>query len=121
VSAASVPLSATITGLPSSGHSPEGTQLTLGAIVTGGASGADTYSWTVTRNGVTGEYRLGRNILLHTGHGRNLPGGADGDRLGQPHGLGHQFRGSGRPGPDGDAGRAVLGPAGVGGSASRPA
>jgi PKD repeat protein len=45
-------LQATITGLPSWGYSPLGTQLTLGSSVSGGV-GADTYSWTVTQNGAT--------------------------------------------------------------------
>ncbi len=45
-------LTAAITGLPSSGYIPKGTQLTLGSSVSGGV-GADTYSWTVTLNGVT--------------------------------------------------------------------
>ncbi len=45
-------LTATITGLPSSGDSPEGTKLTLGSSVSGGV-GADTYSWIVTLNGTT--------------------------------------------------------------------
>ena len=40
-------LSATITGLPASGKSPVGTQLTLGSSVSGGV-GADSYAWTVT-------------------------------------------------------------------------
>ena len=48
----SAPLTATITGLPASGYSPNGTQLTLGATVSGGV-GADAYSWTVTQNGAT--------------------------------------------------------------------
>ena len=45
-------LQAQITGLPASGYSPKGTQVTLGSSVSGGV-GADTYSWTVTQNGAT--------------------------------------------------------------------
>ena len=46
---------ATITGAPASGHSPEATAITLGSTVTD-PSTVDTaagfsYSWTVTRNG----------------------------------------------------------------------
>ena len=48
----SADLTATITGLPSSGYSPTGTRLTLGSSVSGGV-GADTYRWTVTLGGDT--------------------------------------------------------------------
>jgi PKD repeat protein len=45
------PLQASITGVPVSGHSPEGSAVTLGAKVSGGAAGADGYAWSVTKNG----------------------------------------------------------------------
>jgi PKD repeat protein len=44
---------ATIVGLPSSGHSPEWTPLSLSAQFTGEDNGSDQYSWTVTKNGNT--------------------------------------------------------------------
>src|SRR5262249_21308055 len=51
-----VPPTATITGLPATGHSPEGTAISLGSSVTD-PSPADTtagftYAWNVTKNGV---------------------------------------------------------------------
>ena len=48
----SADLQATITGLPSSGYSPEGAQLSLGSSVSGGV-GADSYGWLVTLGGST--------------------------------------------------------------------
>ncbi len=48
----SADLTATITGLPSSGDISKGTKLTLGSSV-GGGVGADTYSWVVTLGGTT--------------------------------------------------------------------
>jgi PKD repeat protein len=53
VSIPSASLSASITGLPASGHSPEGSAVTVSASVSGGASGADQYSWTVLKNQAT--------------------------------------------------------------------
>ncbi len=50
----SVP-TATITGVPSSGHLPEGTTLTLGSMVADPTSASPTglvYAWSVTKNGV---------------------------------------------------------------------
>lgn len=47
---------ASITGIPVSGHSPEGTTITLGSSVTDPSSldsaAGFTYAWTVTKNGV---------------------------------------------------------------------
>jgi PKD repeat protein len=45
-------LAATITGLPASGYSAVGTQVTLGSSVSGGVGG-DSYAWTVTEGGAT--------------------------------------------------------------------
>jgi PKD repeat protein len=52
---AEVPPAAAITGAPASGHSPEGTAVTLGSSVTdpdpAGQAAGFTYRWTVTKNG----------------------------------------------------------------------
>jgi PKD repeat protein len=54
-SIAEVPPTAAITGAPATGHSPEGTAITLGSNVTdpdpAGQAAGSTYSWTVTKNG----------------------------------------------------------------------
>jgi PKD repeat protein len=47
------PLQAQITGMPSSGHSGEGQQVSLGSTVSGGAAGPIQESWVVTQNGLT--------------------------------------------------------------------
>jgi hypothetical protein len=51
-----VPPTPTITGVPASGHSPEGTAITLGSSVTDPSpvdtAAGFTYHWSVTRNGV---------------------------------------------------------------------
>jgi PKD repeat protein len=65
-SISNVPPTATITGAPSSGHSPEGTAISLGSTVTDPSS-ADTaagftYAWSVTKNG--GAFATGTGTTL---------------------------------------------------------
>src|SRR5262249_3055689 len=61
-----VPPTATITGAPASGHSPEGTALTLGSTVTDPSpvdtAAGFTYAWSVTKNGVA--YASGTSASL---------------------------------------------------------